>query len=88
MAHTTDCHHAPYRVGDTVTRIAFVDCFGRAQPAIPGLVVTSVLHVHSTSRLHPLPAYWRIFASNPRTRETGEGAARYFEKENESCPKS
>jgi hypothetical protein len=65
-----------FQVGNHVARIAFVDCFGRQQDSIPGLVVEEVTE-HARMGL---PPYYRVFT---RAADGGfvEGAERFFQLE-------
>lgn len=63
---------ARFKIGDIVTRKAFIDCFGFMIPAIKGLTVTQVNLIESEH----IDAYFRIDAEEGFRQ--AEGPERFF----------
>lgn len=63
-----------FAVGDVVTAVSFVDCFGKRVERTDGLVVESMQRI-AGNHIDP---YYRLFAQRPDSRESVEGATRFF----------
>ncbi len=71
-----DCLKRPqFQLGQQVTAIGFVDCFGKPVAPRPGLIVTALDLVRYTDNSH---AYWRVTAEAPQGSAMVEGAERFF----------
>lgn len=66
------------KLGDTVRRSEFVDCFGVQHDISPQLTVTRIIFIEPSIGPNPLPGYYRIYAEY--NLGSYEGAERFFEK--------